>query len=475
MLHQTRARDQRGRALRESASAPDAASPYADVVRRFCSALKAQGARLYLADQIQKQLEEFLSSDSQLSEPARRSVQRLFRGCSEIMLEGDAAYILLRPGIGQKRIIRVHPAVDPWEEVERGEYLEVKDAAVQGRQEAAKRGLVIDFAPFFRDYPKVHDPHEMGEGISLLNRHLSAQLCQNPREFRRRLLAFLRYRKLDGASILLGDHVATPEDLERGLDAVRMLLEDIDPETPWDELAQAVRAHGLEAGWGRTAGSIAENLTLLSHVLESSDPVRFEKLLSRLPLTRTVLMVSPHGWFAQDAVLGRPDTGGQVTYVLDQARALEQQMRAQFCAAGIEAAPKVVVLTRLIPHADGTTCDVAREKIFGTQDSWIIRAPFRDAQGEVLADWISRFQIWPYLEQFAEESQHLVVTELLGKPDLIIGHYTDGNLVAHRLAEHLGVTHCACVHALEKTKYLLSDMYWADMEEQYRFFDALYG
>src|SRR5690606_8955982 len=36
-----------------------------------------------------------------------------------------------------------------------------------------------------------------------------------------------------------------------------------------------------------------------------------------------------------------------------------------------------------------------------------------------------------------------------------------------RLAEELGSTHCAAVHALEKTKYLFSDMRWADMEQEY--------
>jgi sucrose synthase len=203
--------------------------------------------------------------------------------------------------------------------------------------------------------------------------------------------------------------------------------------------------------------------------MESSEPSRFEQLLGRLPLIHTVLMVSPHGWFAQDGVLGKPDTGGQVTYVLDQARALEHQMRQRFRECGIDAVPKVVILTRLIPNAEGTTCNVAREKIFGTEDSWIIRAPFRDEAGEVIPDWISRFSIWPYLERFAEESKQLVVTEILGRPDLIVGHYTDGNLVAYRLAEELETTHCACVHALEKTKYLLSDMYWADMEPDYHF------
>ena len=167
--------------------------------------------------------------------------------------------------------------------------------------------------------------------------------------------------------------------------------------------------------------------------------------------------------------MGKPDTGGQVTYVLDQARALERRLANQFKESGIEATPRIIVLTRLIPDAEGTTCNVVRERIHGSEDCWIVRVPFRDSSGEVIPHWISRFHIWPYLETFAEESKATVITELMGKPDLIIGHYSDGNLVAYRLADDLGVTHCAAVHALEKTKYLLSDLYWADMEKDYHF------
>ncbi|MCU0961476.1 MAG: sucrose synthase [Pirellulaceae bacterium] len=444
-------------------------STQVQTVKRFCTALKALGTRFLLSDQVQKRLDEFLATEPTLDEKTRRAVRKLFRGCSEILLEGDAAYAVLRPDVGQKHIVRVHPAADTLEAVDRGQYLQIKDAYIQGHEEAAKSGLVIDFAPFFRDYPKIREPREMGEGISFLNRHLSAQLYQNPEVFRRALLEFLRYRKLEGSSILLNERVSSLRGLTAGIEAARSLLEDYEAGAPYDAIAHDLQAHGFEPGWGCTAADVGDSLTLLSQVLESSDPARFERLLARLPLTHKIVMVSPHGWFAQDGVLGKPDTGGQVTYVLDQARALERQMRAQLLASGILAKPKVVVLTRLIPHAEGTTCNVPREKIFGTEDSWIIRAPFRDARGEIINEWLSRFQIWPFLEQFAEESQQLVVRELLGRPDLLIGHYTDGNLVAHRLAEILGVTHCACVHALEKTKYLLSDMYWSDMEHDYRF------
>ena len=438
-------------------------------VKRFCASLKASGESFFLSDQVQKQLNTFFAHSTGVEHRTERAIRRMFRGCGEIIFDADAAYAVLRPGVGLKQIVRIHPHLETIELVDRGQFLEVKDAYVQDHEIAGRRGLVLDFSPFFRDFPKVNEPAEMGEGISFLNRRLSAQMYQNPQVFQRALLDFLRNRDIEGVSILVNDHLSTPDDLLDAIGSARAFLEDFDPDEPYATFAHELRMHGFEPGWGRTASDIAESLALLGKVMESSEPARFERLLAQLTLTRTVLMVSPHGWFAQDDVLGKPDTGGQVTYVLDQARALEHQMRRQFYDRGINATPKVVVLTRLIPEAEGTTCNVPREKILGTDNSWIIRVPFRDDSGEIVHEWISRFQIWPYLEQFAEESKQVVVTELLGTPDLIIGHYSDGNLVAYRLADDLDTTHCACVHALEKTKYLLSDMYWADMEEDYRF------
>lgn len=385
------------------------------------------------------------------------------------MFDGEAAYAVLRPGVGLKQIVRLHPELDRIESVDRGAYLQVRDAYGQGHEEAAKRGLVLDFSPFFRDFPKVNDPAEMGEGITFLSRHLSAQLQHHPAVFRRRFLDFLRDRTSAGAPILVSRNLDSPERLLEALGAVRSLLDDVSPAAPYAEVADVLSTHGFEAGWGRAVGDIAANLKLLGKVMNSSDSPRLEGLLERLPLIRTVLMVSPHGWFAQGGVLGKPDTGGQVTYVLDQARAIEQHIREQFEASGLDEAPRIIILTRLIPEAEGTTCNVRREKVFGSENTWIVRVPFRDAQGEVVPQWISRFRVWPYLEQFAEDSRDVIAEELLGNPDLIVGHYTDGNLVAHRLAEDWGCTHGACVHALEKTKYLFSDLRWADMESDYNF------
>ena len=52
---------------------------------------------------------------------------------------------------------------------------------------------------------------------------------------------------------------------------------------------------------------------------------------------------------------------------------------------------------------------------------------------------------------------------------MIIGNYSDGNLVSYLLSKKFNVTQCCIAHALEKSKYLFSYLYWESMEEQYNF------
>ena len=132
-------------------------------------------------------------------------------------------------------------------------------------------------------------------------------------------------------------------------------------------------------------------------------------------------------------------------------------------------APKIVIVTRLIPENEGTTSDQRLEKVKGTKNVWILRVPFVDDNGDVVRHWISRFRIWPYLDQFAVDVRKEISLEFDGRPDLIIGNYSDGNLVATRLSREMGVIQCNIAHALEKSKYLFSDLYWQDFEEDYNF------
>lgn len=56
-----------------------------------------------------------------------------------------------------------------------------------------------------------------------------------------------------------------------------------------------------------------------------------------------------------------------------------------------------------------------------------------------------------------------------GKPDLVIGNYTDGNLVAALMANKLGITLGTIAHALEKTKYEELDLKWKELDSKYHF------
>ncbi|PWZ41404.1 Sucrose synthase 2 [Zea mays] len=62
-----------------------------------------------------------------------------------------------------------------------------------------------------------------------------------------------------------------------------------------------------------------------------------------------------------------------------------------------------------------------------------------------------------------------IAAELQGTPDFIIGNYSDGNLVASLLSYKMGITHCNIAHALEKTKYPDSDIFWKNFDEKYHF------
>jgi sucrose synthase len=247
------------------------------------------------------------------------------------------------------------------------------------------------------------------------------------------------------------------------------LLETQTAATPWPQLAEPLGRLGFAPGWGDTAGRVADTMGLLTDILEAPSPHALEAFLARVPMISRLLILSPHGYFAQDKVLGRPDTGGQVVYILDQVRALEHEMRARLAVQGVNVAPQILVVTRLIPEADGTTCNQPLEKIHGCENAVILRVPFRCSGGEIVRHWISRFEVWPYLEAFAADVEREALAQFGGRPDLVIGNYSDGNLVASLLSQRLGVTQCNIAHALEQTKYLHSALYWQENELPYHF------
>ena len=83
----------------------------------------------------------------------------------------------------------------------------------------------------------------------------------------------------------------------------------------------------------------------------------------------------------------------QIVYILDQVRALEREMLKRIEESGLEIQPQILIVTRLIPEAQGTTCDQRIEEINGTRSARILRVPFRTKDGRVVPQWMSRYSL----------------------------------------------------------------------------------
>ncbi|GKU99983.1 hypothetical protein SLEP1_g12752 [Rubroshorea leprosula] len=369
-----------------------------------------------------------------------------------------------RPGVWEYIRVNIHALVV--EELREAEYLHFKEELVDGTVNG-NFVLELDFEPFNATFPRPSLEKYIGNGVEFLNRHLSAKLFHD-KESLHPLLEFLRVHCHKGKNMMLNDKIQSLNSLQYVLRKAEDYLTSLPSETPYSKFEHKFQEIGLERGWGDTAGRVLEMIQLLLDLLEAPDSGTLEKFLGRIPMVFNVVILTPHGYFAQDNVLGYPDTGGQVVYILDQVRALEEEMLLRIKQQGLNITPRILIITRLLPDAVGTTCGERLEKVYGTEYSDILRVPFRTEKG-IVRRWISRFEVWPYLETYTEDVATEIAKELQGKPDLIVGNYSDGNIVASLLAHKLGVTQCTIAHALEKTKYPDSDIYWKKLDEKYHF------
>lgn len=374
--------------------------------------------------------------------------------------------LAIRPRPGVWEYIRVNVNELAVEELSTSEYLQFKEELVDGRSNN-NFTLELDFEPFNASFPKPSLSKSIGNGVQFLNRHLSSKLFHD-KESMYPLLNFLRAHNYKGTAMMLNDRIRSLNALQASLRKAEEHLLELPNDTPYSEFDHRFQELGLEKGWGDTAQRVHENIHLLLDLLEAPDPCTLERFLGTIPMVFNVVILSPHGYFAQANVLGYPDTGGQVVYILDQVRALENEMLLRIKQQGLDITPRILIVTRLLPDAVGTTCGQRLEKVLGTEHTSILRVPFRTEKG-VLRKWISRFDVWPYLETYTEDVAKEIAGELQAKPDLVIGNYSDGNLVATLLAHKLGVTQCTIAHALEKTKYPNSDLYWKNFEDHYHF------
>ncbi|KAM3223200.1 hypothetical protein ACQJBY_056881 [Aegilops geniculata] len=429
----------------------------------------SKGRRLMKNQQLMEELEASAGDDK----PEKARLADGFLGyvvCStqEAVVLPPLVAFAVRTNPGVWEFIRVHSGDLSVEEITPSAYLKCKETLYDEKWARDDNSLEVDFGALDLSTPHLTLPSSIGNGMQFVSRFMSSKLSGKP-ESMKPLLHYLLNLNYRGEKLMISDTLDTADKLQTALLLAEVFVAGLEKSTPYQQFEQRFQEWGLEKGWGDTAETCRETLNFLSEVLQAPDPINMEKFFSRVPSVFNVVIFSIHGYFGQEKVLGLPDTGGQVVYILDQVRALEQELLQRIRKQGLNVTPKILVLTRLIPDAKGTKCNVELEPVEHTKHSSILRVPFKTDDGKDLRQWVSRFDIYPYLERYAQDSSVKMLEILDGKPDMVIGNYTDGNLVASLLSSKLGVTQGTIAHALEKTKYEDSDVKWREMDHKYHF------
>lgn len=444
----------------------DTLSAHRNELVSLLSRYVAQGKGMLQPHRLIDELENVIGGDKGKQMLSDGPFSEVLKATQEAIVLPPFVAIAVRPRPGVWEYVRVNVYELSVEQLSVSEYHRFKEELVDG-QANDHFVLELDFEPFNATFPRPNRSSSIGNGVQFLNRHLSSVMFRN-KDSLDPLLEFLRAHRYKGHVMMLSDRIESVSRLQSSLAKAEDHLTKLPPDTPYSEFEYVLQGMGFERGWGDTAQRVLEMMHLLSDILQAPDPSTLETFLGRIPMVFNVVILSPHGYFGQANVLGLPDTGGQIVYILDQVRALENEMLLRIKKQGLNVTPRILIVTRLIPDAKGTSCNQRLERISGTEYTHILRVPFRSEKG-ILRKWISRFDVWPYLETFAEDVASEITAELQGVPDLVIGNYSDGNLVASLLAYKMGVTQCNIAHALEKTKYPDSDIYWKKFEEKYHF------
>ncbi|KAM2655041.1 hypothetical protein EV2_026480 [Malus domestica] len=347
------------------------------------------------------------------------------------------------------------------------DFLKYKEALYDEKWSNDEHVLEVDFRAIDFSTPHLTLSSSIGNGIEYVTKFTTSKLA-GKLENAQPLVDYLLSLNHQGEQLILNETLNTASKLQAALIVTEVYLSTLPKDTPFQNFELRFKEWGFEKGWGDTAERTKETMKILSEVLQAPDPLNMDRFFSRLPIIFNVVIFSPHGYFGQADVLGLPDTGGQVVYILDQVKAMEEELTLRIKQQGLTVKPQILVVTRLIPEARGTKCNQELEPIYGTKYSNILRVPFRTEKG-ILRRWVSRFDIYPYLELFTQDATAKILDLMEGKPDLIIGNYTDGNLVASLMANKLGITQATIAHALEKTKYENSDINWKELDPKYHF------
>ncbi|XP_048499057.1 sucrose synthase 5 isoform X2 [Beta vulgaris subsp. vulgaris] len=426
-----------------------------------------QGKRLMKLHHLMDELEKSIDDHVDRTQVLEGTLGYILCSTQEAAVVPPHVAFAVRPSPGYWEYVKVNAHDLTVEGINATEYLKFKETIYDENWAKDENALEVDFGALEHSTPHLTLSSSIGNGVNFISKFLSSKLWAD-KEATKPLVEHLLLLKHHDDKLMINETLNTPAKLQAALVVADVFLSSLSPDTPFHNFELRFKEWGFEKGWGDTAARVKEFMRSLSEVLQAPDPVSVEKFFGRLPTIFNVVIFSVHGYFGQANVLGLPDTGGQVVYILDQVRALEEELLIRYKNQGLNVKPQILVVTRLIPDSQGTKCNQELESIEGTKYSNILRVPFKTENG-ILRQWVSRFDIYPYLERFTQDATAKILELMEGKPDIIIGNYTDGNLVASLMANKLGVTLATIAHALEKTKYEDSDVSWRQKDPKYHF------
>ena len=323
-------------------------------LREFIHSVQSSEQRYLLRNEILNAFSTFCRQKS-ADDFSASHLGKLIDYTQEIILEEDSLCLIIRPKIAHHETYRIFEDLTV-ETLTPQELLDVRDRFVNHFNPEEGDVLEIDFQPFYDYSPTIRDPKNIGKGLQFLNRFLSSKLFQDPKQWLEALFNFLSLHSYNGTLLLINGRIKSQQQLSEQIKQAIAFVDDLPAKRLYEDFRFDLQALGFEPGWGNTAGRVKESLEILDELIDSPDDQGLEAFLSRIPMIFRIVLVSIHGWFGQEGVLGRPDTGGQVVYVLDQARSLEKQLQEDISLAGLDGfnvQPKVIILSRLIPNSDG--------------------------------------------------------------------------------------------------------------------------
>ncbi len=160
-----------------------------------------------------------------------------------------------------------------------------------------------------------------------------------------------------------------------------------------------------------------------------------------MPTKQRIMMISTHGYVGAEPTLGKPDTGGQVVYVLELSK----------CLARL--GYPVDIYTRRFEDQP------ARERV--DNRCAMLRLPCGGKE------FIPKETLWEHIPEWVENAHNFIKSKRL-RYGFIISHYWDAGLAGQALAARLGIPHVHVPHSIGAWK---RDNMDGDQEENERIYN----